>query len=297
MEHSYIEEHNIADRYLLGQLLVKERTQFEEHCENCMQCSNRLEAIDGLRTGLWIVAGEEVWRLRDNVKVGMLARVARLSRASRTILFAGAILLITLLVGAPILEWGRARRDRAQTALSVAEWRRKYEEREQAAQDLKKEIIEMEARDRQHSAQQDRLTTRSVGKREDRTRMADAAGKATFSQAVVPVFALSVMRDDGPELSRPSNQITLSPLSKLMVLLLELGPDTDFQSYRVAISTTDGRSVWRESQLKPSSNYALALSFNSSLFKPDNYMLTFEGLTAQKRYVLIGRYAFHVLNE
>src|SRR4030095_2817755 len=116
-------------------------------------------------------------------------------------------------------------------------------------QDLKEEIKEMRARDRQPSSQQDRLTTRSVGKREYRSRLADAAGEKEFSQAVVPVFALSVMRDGGPELSRPSNQIKLSPQSKLMVLLLELGTDTDFQSYRVAISTTDGRSVWRESQL------------------------------------------------
>src|SRR5262245_11436140 len=99
MEHSYIEEHNIADRYLLGQLSAEERTRFEEHCENCMQCSNRLEAIDGLRTGLRIVAGEEVWRLRAHVKVGVLARIVRLSRASQTALLAGTILLITLPMG------------------------------------------------------------------------------------------------------------------------------------------------------------------------------------------------------
>src|SRR5689334_13264708 len=99
MEHPYIEEHNIADCYLLGKLSAEERIQFEEHCENCMQCSNNLEAIDGLRTGLRIVAGEEVWRPRARVKAGPSARVAQLSRASQVALLVGAILLIALPMG------------------------------------------------------------------------------------------------------------------------------------------------------------------------------------------------------
>ena len=294
MEHSYIEEHNIADRYLLGHLSVEERARFEEHFENCMQCSNRLEAIDGLSTGLRIVAGEEVWRLRAHVEAGMLARIVRLSRASQTALLAGAMLLITLPTGALILEWSHTRRDRAQMTLSVAEWQRKYEERDQAARDLMEEIKEMQARDRQPPAQPDRLAAKSEGKREDRSRPAGETKKAAFHQSVVPVFALSIMRSDGPDLSHPADQIRLSPLSKLMVLLLELGTDTDFQSYRAAISATDGRSVWRESQLKPSSKDALALSLDSSLFKSGDYLVTLEGFSAQKRYVLIARYTFRV---
>src|SRR5919109_357409 len=98
MEHSYVDEHNIADCYVLGKLSAEERLRFEEHCENCMQCSDQLEAIDGLRTGLLI------------------------------------------------LDWSRSRRNLAQITLSVAEWRRKYEEREQAARDLMKEA---QARDQQ----------------------------------------------------------------------------------------------------------------------------------------------------
>ena len=151
MEHSYIEEHNIADCYLLGKLSAEERIRFEEHCENCMQCSDQLEAIDGLHTGLRIVAGEEIWRQRARVKAGALSRVLQLSRASQVALLLGAILLIAAPMGLLILEWSRSRRDLAQITLDVAEWRRKYEEREQSARDLMKEA---QARDQQLSAQE-----------------------------------------------------------------------------------------------------------------------------------------------
>ena len=291
MEHSYIEEHNIADCYLLGKLSTEERIQFEAHCEDCMQCSDQLEAIDGLRTGLRIVAGEEVWRPRVRVKAGTFARGLRLSRASQVALLVGAILLIALPMGALILEWSRSRRDLAQITLSVAEWQRKYEEKEQTARDLMKE---MQARDQQMSAQRDRFAAKSEGKREHRSRLANGMEKAAIRQAVVPVFALRAMRSDGADLPRPANRITLPSSQKSIVLLLELGPDTDFQSYRVAISAANGRSVWRESQLTPSSKDTLALGLNSGMFKSGDYLLTLEGLTTQERYVLIARHTFRV---
>jgi hypothetical protein len=294
MEHSYVEEQNIADCYLLGKLSAEERLRFEEHCEICMQCSEQLEAIDGLRTGLRIVAGEEVWRPRAHVKNGVFARIVRLNRANQTALLVGAILLIVLPVGLLILDWSRSRRDLAQITLSVAELRRKYEEREQAARDLMKEA---QARDQQLSAQMDRGATQSEGAREDRLRLSDGTEKAAARQAAVPVFALRATRSDGLDSPRLTNRITLSSAPELIVLLLELGPDTDFRSYRVAISAANGRSIWRKSQLTPSSNDTLALGFNSGLFKPGDYLLTLEGLTTQGRYVLIARHSFLVITQ
>jgi hypothetical protein len=286
MEHSYIEEHNIADRYLLGKLSAEEQGRFEEHCENCLECFNRLGTIAGLRRGLRVVAGEEVWRSRAYGRSGLLARVMRLGRASRVILLACVILLIVLPMGGAILEWSRVRRELAQTRQIATAWQRKYEEREQAARDLMKEV---QARDQS--------AARLESEREDRRRPPDEMGRITLSQPVVPVFALSVMRNDATDLSQPVNRIKLSPTSKLIILLLELGPYPGLQSYRVAISLADGRNIWRESNLKPSSGNALALSFNTNLFKPGNYLLTLEGLTMQKRYVLTARYTFGVIAE
>ena len=116
-------------------------------------------------------------------------------------------------------------------------------------------------------------------------------------QAVVPVFALRAMRSDDSVLPRPANRITVPSQPKLIVLLFELGPDTDFQSYRVAISVANGRSIWRESRLTPNSKDTLALGLNSGLFKPGDYLITLEGLTTQERYVLIARHTFRVITQ
>jgi Putative zinc-finger len=294
MEHSYIEERDIADRYLSGRLSSEERKRFEEHLENCVQCLDQLETDDGLRTGLRIVAAEDVERARVNARAGLLARVDRFSRASKAAMLAGILLLIACSLGLMILELSSARRDLAQATRSAVEWQRKYEEREQAARN---QLKEEPALDRHSSAPQDRLAAQSERELEVRPRAADRVEQATAPNGVVPVFALSVTRSGEPDLSQPDNRIGLSPTSKLIILLLELGPDPGLQSYRANISTADGRSIWRESRLMPSFRDRLALSFNPRLFKPGDYLLALEGLTAENRYVLTARYTFRVITQ
>jgi hypothetical protein len=282
MEHSYIEEHNIAECYLLDKLSAQERKRFKEHLKNCVQCVNLLEVIGGLRAGLQIVAAEEVCRRRAYVGAGLLAWIARLSRARQAVLLAGVILLTAL----PILEWSRARRELVRTTQTAADWRRKYEEREQAVQNLTKE---MQARDQP--------AARPENERGDRLRSSNEAKNIKPPQVVVPVFALNVTRIGDPDLTQPANRIKLSPTSKMIILLLELEPDPGLLSYRAAISTADGRNIWRESNLRAISDDAIALSFNSSLFKSGKYLLTLEGLTTKNRYVLIAQYTFGVLTQ
>ena len=282
MEHSYIEENNIAERYRLNKLSPQERMLFEEHLNGCVQCVNMLEVIDGLRRGLQIAAAKEISRRRAYVEAKLLVRIARLSRARQAVLLAGVILLIAL----PILEWGRARRELVRVTQTAADWQRRYEEREQAAHNLTKE---MQAREQ--------LAARPESERGDPPRLPNEAKNVTPPQVVVPVFALSVTRSGSPDLAQPVNQIKLSPTSKLIILLLESELDPGLRSYRAAISTADGRNIWRGSNLSTISNDALALSFNSSLFKSGNYLLTLEGLTTQNRYVLIGQYTFDVLTQ
>jgi len=343
MEHSYIEEHNIADRYLLGKLSDEERMRFEEHFADCLQCRDllettddfrtglrtviadryllgklsdeertrfeerfadylqcrdRLETTDDFRAGLRIVTAKEALRRRaylqagQSGQIGLLAQLARLGQARQAALLAGIILLIGLPMALLILGWTNARRDLAQARQTSSEWRRRYEEREQTASELMKD---MWGRERQSSEQRDQLAAQLDREREERRRLADEVTKGPRPQTVVSVFALSVERNSDPGLSQPANQIALSSSSKLIILLLELEPESALQSYRAALSTTGGRSIWRASNLKPNSNDTLALSFNSRLFKPDNYLLTLERLTAQRSYALIAQYTFRVL--
>jgi len=52
MDHLYIEEHNIADCYLMGRLSAEEQRRFEEHFLGCQRCRSWLETTHHFRTGL-----------------------------------------------------------------------------------------------------------------------------------------------------------------------------------------------------------------------------------------------------
>jgi hypothetical protein len=292
MEHSYIEEHNIADRYLLGKLSAEERRRFEKHFENCRQCIDQLKTIDDLCTGLRIVAAEDLWRSRTKAEAGSLSRILRLGRAGQVALLAGAILLVALPLGLLIPKWSNARRDLAQDP--PTEWRRKHEETGAVEPSPSRE---MESRDRQSSVLRDRPAPQPKSKRKGRSSPSNGAERVAPHELVMPVFALNSTRSGSLDLSQPTTRIKLKPSDKLITLLLELGPDPDIQSYRAAISTAGSQSVWRESQLKPITKGTLALRFDSNLFKPDKYLLTLEGLNAGNQYVLIARYTFLVVAQ
>lgn len=297
MEHSYIKDHHIADRYLSGKLSADERMRFEEHFVDCAECHDRLWTADNFRAGLRIVAAEEAMRFRASLRVnqaGVLARVVWLIRRRQAPLLAVLILLTALPMALLIQEWRSARRDLAQATQASSEWRRKYEEGEQAARDLAKE---MRTRERESSSQREQLAARLELRRKAADSPFPPSRKAEEYQSEAPVFALSVVRGDSSDLTQPVNRIALAPSPKWMILLLELEPDSDLRSYRGAISTADGRGVWTKNGLKPNSRNELALSFNSNLFKPGDYLLTLEGLTAQDGRAPIATYAFRVLTR
>jgi len=295
MEHSYIEDHHIADRYLSGKLSIEERVRFEEHFVDCPECLDRLQTIDYFSAGLRTVAVEEATRLRANLSVGragVLARIALLARRRHGPSLAVAILLIALPMGLLIPEWMSARRELARAIQESSEWRRKYEESERAARDLAKE---MQTRELESSLQLERLAAQFGRMWNSPDSAPRPSHKAAERQSETPVFALSVVRGGGADPSQPVNRITLPPQSKSIILLLELEPDPDLHSYRVAISTTEGLSIWTKDGLKPNSMNALALSFNSGLFKPGDYLLTLEGITAQEGHRPVATYAFRAL--
>jgi anti-sigma factor RsiW len=297
MEHSYTEDHHIADRYLSGKLSIRERMRFEEHFVDCPECIDRLQTIDDFRAGLRTVAAEEATRLRAYLSVGqagVLARIALLVRRRQWPLLAVAFLLIALPMALLIPEWKGARRELAQAKQESSEWRRKYEESERAARDLAKE---MQTRERESSLRQERLIAQFGSMPKSSDSAPRPSHRAAERQSETPVFALSVIRGRDPDPSQPVNRITLPPQSKSIILSLELDPDPDLHSYRVAISTADGRSIWTKGGLKPNSKNAIALSFNSSLFKPGDYLLTLEGINAQEGRTPVATYTFRALTQ
>ncbi|HXO40144.1 MAG TPA: zf-HC2 domain-containing protein [Thermoanaerobaculia bacterium] len=89
MDHAEIDEHQVAELYLMGKLPPEEAARFEEHSLACAECLDRLETAEKLRLGLRAVAARGI--AAEAVRLSLLARVVR----SR---WAPAVLLLVFLV-------------------------------------------------------------------------------------------------------------------------------------------------------------------------------------------------------
>lgn len=74
MDHQYIEENNLVERYVLGRLPVEEQVCFEEHFAECDECVEQLELADDLGAALSTAVAEDV---RLAVGTGFGAALAR----------------------------------------------------------------------------------------------------------------------------------------------------------------------------------------------------------------------------
>src|SRR5262245_43671607 len=288
MEHQYIEEQNIPDRYLMGKLPDEERARFEEHFIDCRECLARLETTEDFRGALRAVAAEDA--ARGYAQVGVWPLIARLSRARRAMMLCAILLLTALPTALWIKERGRARDDQAQFSSAVL--RRQYEESQRRAQRLERELQESQ---RQSAEQRGQLEAQLERERQERARLAGELEKLTRPRGATPVFILSIVR--GGSAGQPVNRISLPRSAPRIILSPELEPDPDLQSYRATLLTADGQRVWSASDLRLNSKDELNISLNTGLLKPGDYLLTLEGLARQGSYLPGGKYPFQVIKQ
>jgi hypothetical protein len=118
MDHSYIDEHNVADCYILGTLPAEERARFEEHFVDCPQCQDRLEDAERWRRALKAAAAEG-------------PRVIAWPSKAVALLLAACLVLAV----APLVLWRELNRVRADLDLArstSSNWQQRYEESLQA---------------------------------------------------------------------------------------------------------------------------------------------------------------------
>jgi hypothetical protein len=294
MDHHYIEEQNIPDRYLLGKLPAEERSRFEEHFLDCRECLDRLETTEDFRGALRTVAVEDA--TRGYARAGLLARIlqiARINHARRAALLLGAILLLTAIPTALwIKERSGARDDQARFKTPSTELQRQYEESRQRAQQLERDLQESQRQSAEHRRELEAQLERAL---QERARLADELEKLKRPQSAPPVFILSVTRSGG---AGPSvNRIFLPRSAPRIILSPELEPDPDLQSYRATLQTSDNRRIWSAGNLRLNSKDALNLSFNTSLFAPGDYLLILEGLTRRGSYAPVAKYPFQTIKQ
>jgi Putative zinc-finger len=69
MEHSFIEQTDIIDRYVRGTMPPAERFEFEEHFLDCQECLEQLEIARSLREGMKVCAAQPSARAATQSRV------------------------------------------------------------------------------------------------------------------------------------------------------------------------------------------------------------------------------------
>lgn len=120
MDHLKIEEENLIERYLMGQLATPVAEELEAHYIDCPQCLEQLELGRTLYLGLQDVAAEKgAQTLAAHAVLAWLARQGRPMRAALAAALLAAVLLPWAVL-APAVWRGRGERDRLAAELGEA---------------------------------------------------------------------------------------------------------------------------------------------------------------------------------
>ena len=270
MDHSYIDDHQVAELYLLGRLSPEEAARFEEHSMSCAECLDRLETAEKLQLGLRTVAAREV--ASEAVRIGLLARLVR----SRLAPFALTALLLAAVLPAGLL-WRRAGRLEGELTRTREQLR---EERNRPAP----------APDPAPDPETGALRGQLEAERREKDRLAAELEKAGAPRINVPVVPLSPERS-APG-SEPTTRISLSSSPELLVLLLELDA-TDFPRYRATLAGSG--TSWRLSDLRPDAQGTLTLALPAARLRPGDFTVRVEGVPAQGRTAPVADFSFRIV--
>lgn len=268
MNHSHIDDHQVAELYLQGKLSPEEAARFEEHSMSCPECLDRLETAEKLRLGLRAVAAREV--ATEAVKLGLLARLVR----SRLAPLALTALLLAAVLPAGLL-WRRAGRLEGELV--------------QTRQQLREEL-NRPAPAPTPDPETGSLRSQLEAERQEKERLAAELEKAGEPRINVPVVPLSPERS-APG-SEPTTRISLSSSPELLVLLLELDA-TDFPRYRATL--TGGGTDWPLSDLRPDAQGTLTLALPAARLRPGDYEVRVEGLPVQGGPASVAAFSFRVV--
>lgn len=258
MDHEYIQERQVVDRYVQGRLPEAEADLFEDHFLTCEECLRRLRIAEKFQRGFRQVAAEEAAGA-----VGILAAFLR----SRRGLLLGSVLAVLLAASALLaVRSARLGRDLEEARARLAQTRVEEERREAAAR-----------------SEAESLRARLAEEREARSRMEEEAGRPRLSQAAQAAQAARaagawivtlVPVRSGPA-GEPAQRVALPPTPQWIVLALDLELDAS-GTFRAVLERQGGGAVWTGEGLRPSPQGELAVGLDSSLLAPGDYRLRVE---------------------
>ena len=290
MEHTYITEHSLIERYHQGRLPPEIEARFEEHFVDCAQCMDELEAARGFERGIKAMVAEDATRV---AAAGWLAWWSRLGRLGQLGLLMAAVVIAA---GLPSW-WFRAETERLRVAANEAlaasdSWRQQLEgERGQAAV-LERQLEESESRWSLERTELEARINEALGAAE----RGAVRSVARLAEPLIntPVFILSALRSTGAE---PAVTIELDGASEDLVLAVDIDDDARIESYRVTVNRANGERLWRRDGLLPNALEVLMVTFPTRFFSAGDYRLEVAGLTAAGDSIDLDSYGFRVVSK
>ena len=295
MDHKYINELDLVERYLMGRLAAEETAEFEAHFVDCQECVGQLNTTKALMDGLRIVASEQAPEPRSYEPRG-LSWSLRHAGSRRFLALAAGVLLLVALVGAAVvydqIQRSRVAADQAKNASAQLE--RRYEEERQSSS-----LAEMRHRDseRDLTTQIAKLRAELENEHKQNTgEMPDDHGALKKPQINFEIFVLESTRGSEPATGSP-NELIVPRSPAYFVISVPLEEEGDHNTYRMTILDERKRMICKESGLKPDRHNALSVGFNSTFFRQGDYTLTVDGIAADGSTSVIGTYSFRVLKN
>lgn len=276
MDHDYIAEGGLVERYHQGSLPPDEEARFEEHFLGCPECTEQVELARGFQRGLKAMVTEDVARAAV-VQAGLFAWLARRGRLAQWGL-ALAALLVVFGLGALQSLWSLREAARSEETLAAMSDRERALERDAAR--IQKLYVDSDARRRELESKLAQVKT------------PEAPQGIAASVANLSVALLTAVRGPG----EPAATIDLAKAGDLVALAVDPGAGASFETYRVTL-TRAGATVFQKSGLKPNALETVMVAFPASFFAPGDYRLRLEGVKADGVAAEIGGYPFRVVGK
>jgi hypothetical protein len=295
MDHSYIDQSNLVDRYLMGKLAADDSARFEEHFVDCPQCVDRLKTTRNFLRDLRVVSVERALHKGSRGPERLRSYFSR-TPSRKSLALAASFLLALATVGAIVvfnhIQRLQAHVDQAKT--DSAQWQRSYEEERQTAalSDQKRKEVEQEL-----TGQLRDLEAKLKDEQEPRGGMTAEPGVWAQPGINVPVFALHSVRRGEQNPSESVDEITLSRSPAGFVISVGLEGEAQYKDYRITISDDGNRAVLKRGGFRPDRYNNLSIGFNSNFFRPGKYLLKVEGVAKGVGASPIGDYPFRVIKE
>jgi hypothetical protein len=280
MDHDYIAEGSLVERYHQGSLPPDEEALFEEHFLGCPECTEQVELARGFQRGLKTMVAEDVAQalaVQAVVRAGLFAWLARRGRLAQWGLALAALLVV---FGLGALQSLGSLREAARSEETLAAMSDRERALERDAARIQKLYVDSDARRRELEAKLAQVKT------------PEAPRGVAASVANLSVALLTAVRGPG----EPPTTIDLAKTGDLVALAVDPGADARFETYRVTL-TLAGATVFQKSGLKPNALETVMIAFPATFFTPGDYRLRLEGMRADGTAAEIGGYPFRVVGK